>query len=143
MEQCDSVTLSKKHSTHARMYGMWHACTYAHKCTYCTRTRARTHTHTNTHNTHTLTHAGAAPLTADARQRIVSEFLDLKNFVSISMTVGPASGVLKDADPSVWKPFEVALTVLVDRYRGTHGWVLVVCRVVRLRVRSWVGWWAF
>jgi len=40
-------------------------------------------------------------------------------------------------------PFEVALTVLVDRYRGTHGWVWVVCRVVRLRVRSWVGWWAF
>jgi hypothetical protein len=59
--------------------------------------------------------AGAAPLTADARQRIVCELLDLRNFVSVSMTVGPASGVLKGVDPATWKPYDVALTVLIDR----------------------------
>lgn len=58
---------------------------------------------------------GAAPLTPDARQRIVSELLDLRNFVSVSMTVGPASGVLKGVDPSQWKAMDVALTVLIDR----------------------------
>jgi hypothetical protein len=59
--------------------------------------------------------AGAAPLTPDARQRIVSELLDLRNFISVSMTVGPASGVLKGVDPAQWKPMDVALTVLIDR----------------------------
>ncbi|KAG2440805.1 hypothetical protein HXX76_003660 [Chlamydomonas incerta] len=60
-------------------------------------------------------YSSAAPLTADARQRIVSEVFDFKNFVTASMTVGPASGVLKDRNPAEWKPREVALTVLVDR----------------------------
>ncbi|KXZ53907.1 hypothetical protein GPECTOR_6g825 [Gonium pectorale] len=60
-------------------------------------------------------YSSAAPLTADARQRIVSEIFDFKNFVTASMTVGPASGILKGRSPEEWKPREVALTVLIDK----------------------------
>lgn len=60
-------------------------------------------------------YSSAAPLTADARQRIVSEVFDFRNFVGASMNVGPASGVLKDRAPTEWSPKEVALTVLIDR----------------------------
>ncbi|KAL6763124.1 hypothetical protein V8C86DRAFT_2507771 [Haematococcus lacustris] len=60
-------------------------------------------------------YSSAAPLTADARQRIVSELLELRKFVNINVCVGPASGVLKDSPPESWKPLDVALTVLIDR----------------------------
>ncbi len=60
-------------------------------------------------------YSSAAPLSADARQRIVAELLDLQSFVTLSVTVGPASGVLKDLQPAQYKPYDVALTVLVDR----------------------------
>lgn len=63
-----------------------------------------------------LQYSSAAPLTADARQRIVSEVFDLRRFVTVSMTVGPASGVLKEQPEESWKPRDVALTVLIDRY---------------------------
>lgn len=68
----------------------------------------------------TLTHppekySSAAPLTADARQRIVGEVFDLRRFVTVSMTVGPASGVLKELPEESWKARDVALTVLIDR----------------------------
>eukprot|EP00878_Enallax_costatus_P031048 GHUV01033882.1.p1 GENE.GHUV01033882.1~~GHUV01033882.1.p1 ORF type:complete len:297 (+),score=49.64 GHUV01033882.1:64-954(+) len=62
-----------------------------------------------------LQYSSAAPLSADARQRICSELFDLKRFVTVSMTVGPASGVLRDKPQEQWTPREVALTVLVDR----------------------------
>jgi hypothetical protein len=45
----------------------------------------------------------------------VGELFDLRKFVTASVTVGPASGVLKDVPQEQWKPREVALTVLVDR----------------------------
>lgn len=60
-------------------------------------------------------YSSAAPLTADARQRIVSELFDFRTFVGASMNVGPASGLLKDKPPAEWTPKEVALTVLIDR----------------------------
>lgn len=60
-------------------------------------------------------YSSAAPLTADARQRIVSELLDLENYISVSVSVGPVSGVLKGTDPSLWRARDVALTVLTDR----------------------------
>lgn len=60
-------------------------------------------------------YSSAAPLSADARQRICSELFDLKRFVTVSLTVGPTSGVLKDKPQEQWTPREVALTVLVDR----------------------------
>lgn len=60
-------------------------------------------------------YSSAAPLTADARQRIVSEVFDLRRFVTVSMTVGPASGVLKEQPEQDWKARDVALTVLIDR----------------------------
>lgn len=62
-----------------------------------------------------LQYSSAAPLSADARQRICSELFDLKRFVTVSMTVGPASGVLRDKPQEQWTPREVALTVLIDR----------------------------
>ena len=60
-------------------------------------------------------YSSAAPLSPDARQRIVSELLDFKSYVTCSMTVGPASGVLARQSPTDWKPEEVALTILIDR----------------------------
>ncbi|KAI8466368.1 MAG: lumen targeted protein [Monoraphidium minutum] len=60
-------------------------------------------------------YSSAAPLSADARQRIVSELFDLRRYVTVSLTVGPASGVLKDAPQDGWTAKDVALTVLIDR----------------------------
>ncbi|GFR51830.1 hypothetical protein Agub_g14293 [Astrephomene gubernaculifera] len=60
-------------------------------------------------------YSSAAPLTADARQRMVSELFDFRNLVTVSMNVGPASGLLKGRPPSEWSPKEVALAVLIDR----------------------------
>ena len=48
----------------------------------------------------------------------MSELLDLRNFITISMTVGPASGVLKGVPEAEWRPMDVALTVLIDRWGG-------------------------
>lgn len=45
----------------------------------------------------------------------MSEVFDLRRFVTVSMTVGPASGVLKEQPEESWKPRDVALTVLIDR----------------------------
>jgi hypothetical protein len=56
-------------------------------------------------------YSSAAPLAADARQRIVSELIDPSNFVTVSVTVGPAAGLLKDKQPSEWKPRDVAFQV--------------------------------
>lgn len=36
-------------------------------------------------------------------------------FVTVSMTVGPASGALKDKPQDSWTAKDVALTVLIDR----------------------------
>ncbi|KAG1664636.1 hypothetical protein FOA52_011773 [Chlamydomonas sp. UWO 241] len=68
-------------------------------------------------------YSSAAPLNVDARQRIVSSVIDFQNFVTASMTVGPAAGVLKDLPPAEWRPMDVALTVLIDRSttRTTNG----------------------
>lgn len=48
----------------------------------------------------------------------MGELFDLRKFVTASVTVGPASGVLKDLPQQEWRPREVALTVLVDRCAG-------------------------
>ena len=60
-------------------------------------------------------YSSAAPLSADARQRIVCELIALAQGVTVSVTVGPAAGVLKGRDPGTWTPKEVAATVLADR----------------------------
>ncbi|KAK9829939.1 hypothetical protein WJX72_008758 [[Myrmecia] bisecta] len=60
-------------------------------------------------------YSSAAPLSADARQRIVVEFVDIIDNVTVSMSVGPPSGVLNGREPQDWKPKEVANTVLTDR----------------------------
>ena len=60
-------------------------------------------------------YSSAAPLSADARQRIVCELIALAQGVTVSVTVGPAAGVLKGVDPATWTPRQVAATVLADR----------------------------
>lgn len=68
-------------------------------------------------------YSSAAPLTADARQRIVSEIFDFTNFVTVSMTVGPAAGLLREIGQDEWRARDVASTVLIDRStaRVTNG----------------------
>jgi len=63
-------------------------------------------------------YSSAAPLSPDARQRIVSELIDLRRAVTVSVTVGPASGPLRRATPEEWDAETVAETVLVDRSTG-------------------------
>ncbi|KAK9842313.1 hypothetical protein WJX81_006041 [Elliptochloris bilobata] len=60
-------------------------------------------------------YSSAAPLTADARQRIVAELVDFRDNVTISVSVGPASGTLKGRGMDEWTPKQVADTVLIDR----------------------------
>lgn len=60
-------------------------------------------------------YSSAAPLTADARQRIVLELVDLINAVTISVSVGPPAGTLKTTPQSAWTPRQVAEQVLIDR----------------------------
>lgn len=67
-------------------------------------------------------YSSAAPLSADARQRIVAELFDLSKFVTASVTVGPASGVLKELPQEEWRPRDVALTVLIDRWPHATSW---------------------
>ena len=60
-------------------------------------------------------YSSAAPLTADARQRIVSQFVSLSDGITMTMFVGPASGALAATDPAKWRPKDVATAVLTDR----------------------------
>lgn len=60
-------------------------------------------------------YSSAAPLTADARQRIVCELADLIDAVTVSLTVGPPSGILKAKPPGEWRAEEVVQAVLIDR----------------------------
>jgi hypothetical protein len=60
-------------------------------------------------------YSSAAPLTVDARQRIVAELVSLQMGVTYAVFVGPASGALQDVPPSEWTAPLVASTVLTDR----------------------------
>lgn len=60
-------------------------------------------------------YSSAAPLSPDARQRIVCSLVSLADSVTYTVTVGPAAGVLKQAPPQQWRPRDVAETVLIDR----------------------------
>lgn len=80
-------------------------------------------------------YSSAAPLSADARQRIVAELVDLKAAVTVSVTVGPPppAGPLaaEGAPPASWPPKAVADAVLVDRStaRTTAGQRLALATV--------------
>jgi hypothetical protein len=82
-------------------------------------------------------YSSAAPLSPDARQRIVAELVDLTASVTVSVTVGPPppagplSGEAGAADPSAWPPRAVADAVLVDRStaRTTAGQRLALASV--------------
>lgn len=63
-------------------------------------------------------YSSAAPLTVDARQRIVCELVDLIDTVTISVTVGPPGTPLRTQEPPMWVPKAVAEQVLVDRSTG-------------------------
>lgn len=60
-------------------------------------------------------YSSAAPLTADARQRIVSQFVSLADGITMTVFVGPAAGVLAGVDPAKWRAKDVATAVLSDR----------------------------
>ena len=60
-------------------------------------------------------YSSAAPLTADARQRIVCELVNLIEAVTISVSVGPPAGLLKSKKPEEWSARELAEQILIDR----------------------------
>ncbi len=63
-------------------------------------------------------YSSAAPLTADARQRIVCELVSLKDAVTISVSVGPPAGSLRTTKQEDWTARQIAEQVLVDRSTG-------------------------
>ncbi|KAK7311847.1 hypothetical protein RJT34_10255 [Clitoria ternatea] len=61
-------------------------------------------------------YSSAAPLSPDARLRIVSERVDIIDNIIISVTVGPPnSRFIKSTDKSTWTAKDVADSVLADR----------------------------
>ncbi|KAL2346809.1 hypothetical protein Fmac_000809 [Flemingia macrophylla] len=61
-------------------------------------------------------YSSAAPLSPDARLRIVSERVDFSDNVIISVTVGPPNlSYIKSTDKSKWTAKDVADSVLADR----------------------------
>lgn len=60
-------------------------------------------------------YSSAAPLVADARQRIVAEYVSLADGITCSLFVGPATGNLQSKDEADWTATDVASVVLSDR----------------------------
>ncbi|KAL2649828.1 hypothetical protein R1flu_017956 [Riccia fluitans] len=61
-------------------------------------------------------YSSAAPLAPDARQRIVSERIDFKNNVVVSVSVGPPNfTLLKSTETTDWDAKDVAQSVLADK----------------------------
>ncbi|XP_031505408.1 psbP domain-containing protein 5, chloroplastic isoform X1 [Nymphaea colorata] len=61
-------------------------------------------------------YSSAAPLSADARQRIVSERVDMIHNLVISVSIGPPNSLfLKSNDKRTWNAKDVADSVLSDR----------------------------
>ena len=60
-------------------------------------------------------YSSAAPLVADARQRIVAEYVSLAQGITCSMFVGPVTGSLQRLEQGDWTASEVAKVVLSDR----------------------------
>jgi len=64
-------------------------------------------------------YASAAPLSADARQRIVCELANFKGPLTVSVTVGPPPPVLDLVGaPESWTPRQLAAALLADRSTG-------------------------
>ena len=63
-------------------------------------------------------YSSAAPLTADARQRIVCELVSLKGAVTVSVSVGPPAGTLRTTKQEDWTAKQMAEQVLLDRSTG-------------------------
>lgn len=102
-------------------------------------------------------YSSAAPLSADARQRIVCELVDLQQSVTVSVTVGPpataamllppeerrrlgeaAASSSASSDAGSWSPRAVAEAVLVDRStaRTTSGQRLALNSVEKAEALS-------
>lgn len=63
-------------------------------------------------------YSSAAPLTADARQRIVCELVSLVDAVTISVSVGNPAGTLRTTKREDWTAKQLAEQVLLDRSTG-------------------------
>ncbi|XP_010491877.1 PREDICTED: psbP domain-containing protein 5, chloroplastic isoform X2 [Camelina sativa] len=60
-------------------------------------------------------YSSAAPLSPDARLRIVSERVDLIDNLVISISIGPPNSTLKSKEKNTWAAKEVADSVLSDK----------------------------
>lgn len=61
-------------------------------------------------------YSSAAPLAPNARQRIVSEYVDISNNLVISISIGPPNArFLTSTDKSTWKSKDVADSILSDK----------------------------
>jgi hypothetical protein len=60
-------------------------------------------------------YSSAAPLTADARQRVVAELVSLAEGVTVSVCVGPPPPALRAIEEDAWTARAVAEAVLADR----------------------------
>jgi hypothetical protein len=60
-------------------------------------------------------YSSAAPLTADARQRVVAELVSLAEGVTVSVCVGPPPPALRAIEEGAWTARAVAEAVLADR----------------------------
>lgn len=65
-------------------------------------------------------YSSAAPLVADARQRIVAEYVSLADGITCAMFVGPVTGALQRIDHADWTASGVAKVVLSDRSAVRH-----------------------
>lgn len=63
-------------------------------------------------------YSSAAPLTADARQRIVCELVSLVDAVTVSVSVGNPAGTLRTTKQEDWTAKQLAEQVLLDRSTG-------------------------
>ena len=63
-------------------------------------------------------YSSAAPLTADARQRIVCELVSLVDAVTVSVSVGNPAGTLRTTKREDWTAKQLAEQVLLDRSTG-------------------------
>ena len=92
-------------------------------------------------------YSSAAPLTADARQRIVTELVSLGEGITVGVIVGPASGGLRERNIAEWTPREVANTVLADRSaaRNTQGQrvPLATLQTVDAKTRGGQTYWVY
>jgi len=92
-------------------------------------------------------YSSAAPMSADARQRIVYEAVDFSEPLIITVSVGPVPPGLSDTPQDQWTPDQVAEAVLADKStsRVTNGQrvALSVIEDTRKVMKNGVDYWLY